>query len=184
MLKRVAVIILLLLSLFSCAKEGFDVNTAKLSHETVYEDGIKVEEKIKFSTILSKTGKYELTLIDSNNEITFNSPLKLEGEYYVSDELKITKYSTFQRGDYKYKIIRDDGTEYSGSVKLDFEDTKPLTLQDSVDYLEAYIGDSMIATTDGSDYPPLADKIVLVKEDSFKQKTVSIILLGSTNHLP
>ena len=99
MLAKFACAIILLLSLSSCEKEGFDVNTAKLSHETVYENNNKVEEKIKFSSIISNPGKYELSLIDPNNEITFTSPLKLEGEYYVSEDLKISSYSTFSRGE-------------------------------------------------------------------------------------
>ncbi len=184
MLAKFACAIFLLLSLFSCEKEGFDVNTAKLSHETVYENNNKVEEKIKFSSIISNPGKYELSLIDPNNEITFTSPLKLEGEYYVSEELKISSYSTFSRGEYKYTIIKDDGTESKGSVMLDFEETKPLVFGDNVTSLEAYIKEDMIATSDGSSYPPQADKIVLIKEDKYNQKSISIISLSPTDHLP
>ena len=86
MIAKLAVILLLALSLFSCEKEGFSVDKAKLIHEAVYSDGEKIEEKVKFSSILSSDGKYELTLTDPSNSISFTSSLSKEGELGDEDD--------------------------------------------------------------------------------------------------
>ena len=184
MIAKLAVILLLAISLFSCEKEGFSVDKAKLIHEAVYSDGEKIEEKVKFSSILSSDGKYELTLTDPSNSISFTSSLTKEGEYYRSEELKITAYSTFLKGEYSYTIIKDDGTEFSGVVSLDYDETYPLSYNDDVDYLEAYLDGALIAETDGSSYPPYSDKLILYKEDSRNNRISSIISLSSSDHLP
>ena len=184
MIAKLAVILLLALSLFSCEKEGFSVDKAKLIHEAVYSDGEKIEEKVKFSSILSSDGKYELTLTDPSNSISFTSSLTKEGEYYRSEELKITAYSTFLKGEYSYTIIKDDGTEFSGVVSLDYDETYPLSYNDDVDYLKAYLDGTLMAETDGSSYGQYSDKLIVYQEDSRNNSISSIISLSSSDHLP
>lgn len=176
--------ILFLLSLFSCTKEGFVVNTVDLSHETVFEDGLKTKESILFKTILSEDSKYELILTDPENNLTFNSTLNKDGEYYISDDLRITSLSSFSRGEYKYTIIKDDGTEAEGFVSLEYESVKPLTINDNDILVEAYQDGKIIAETAGPDYPKEADTLVLTKRDSKNNTVITTISLSSSDHLP
>lgn len=176
--------IFLLISLFSCTKEGFVVNTVDLSHEAVFEDGVKTKESILFKTILSEDGKYELILTDPDNNLTFNCKLNKDGEYYISDDLRITSLSSFNSGDYKYTIIKDDGTEAEGFVSLEYDSVKPLTIYDNDILIEAYQDGKIISETSSPDYPKESDTLVLTKRDSKNNIVITTISLSSSNHLP
>ena len=181
---RFLTILLIVISLFSCAKEGFVVNTVDLSHETVFEDGVKTKESVLFKTTLSEDGKYELILSDPENNLTFNCKLNKDGEYYISDDLRITSLSSFSVGEYKYTIIKDEGTEAEGIVLLDYDSVKPLTINDNDIILEAYQDGKIIAETSGPDYPKDADTLVLTKRDSKNNNVITTISLSSSDHLP
>lgn len=118
--KRIFLLLFVVL-LFSCTKEGFTLYSTKL-YRNIEIDGGKRREDIVIETDLDEKNqserRYTYLLSSPDGDLRWEGELTLKDGRYLSDPLLLTPGALFEDGEYTLYIYSDGGTSETISVNI------------------------------------------------------------------
>ena len=186
--KYIFTMLIAIIVLFGCAREGFVVSSASLSREIISyvdsEGAITVEsESIKIKSLIEPDdGEYTFKLTNPNGDLSWEGAIS--GGRSETDYLLLTPGATFLPGPYSLIIYSEEGDVYSTTITLSdaeyesypyFDENKVLVSEDVVTlniYKDGYIDETYDDISSGYIFDLNSDSVELEFFDRYQNRVV------------
>lgn len=123
-MKKLALLILILFLInpLSCKKEGVSLLSSTLSLVREVKGREETSRYLIFSFLPSEDLSASLILRSPDGTLEWSSTLSEDEGYYKSEALYLTNGALFEKGEYTYFILKNDGSEITGPVTLNYQD--------------------------------------------------------------
>ena len=186
-IRRLSLLIISILVLFGCAREGFEVSSLSISRTIEVDiDGegkaLSIVQSARINTFIEpQKESYAFKLGSPDGDLVWEGRIK--GGRASSDALLITPFASFEEGAYSLILYSDEGETYSSSVSLEgvesvaypYFDSSRILFSDrevSIDLYQDGVLEDTITADNGFELQGEYDKAVISFRDRFNNTII------------